>query len=130
MPPGRGHRRLRGLPCGTGLGAGAKRVCLSYARHLQTAGAGLRSSAEPVVDTTSDFAELVLAVPGVAAKLERRRRKERTTRRREIRPRAETQRSGLINLGIITGPFGPFSNSHYAGTTVKPGDGHDALEKP
>jgi DNA invertase Pin-like site-specific DNA recombinase len=31
-----------------------------------------------VVDTTSDFAELVLAMLGVAAKLERRRIKERT----------------------------------------------------
>jgi DNA invertase Pin-like site-specific DNA recombinase len=42
------------------------------------AGAGLRSIAEPVVDTTSDFAELVLAMIGVAAKLERRRIIERT----------------------------------------------------
>jgi DNA invertase Pin-like site-specific DNA recombinase len=51
------------------------------ARDLQKAGAGLRSLAEPVVDTTSDFAELVLAMLGVAAKkLERRRIKERTAR--------------------------------------------------
>jgi DNA invertase Pin-like site-specific DNA recombinase len=48
----------------------------------KTAGAGLRSLAEPVVDTTSDFAELVLAMLGVAAKLERRRIKERTARGR------------------------------------------------
>ena len=48
---------------------------LVIARDLQKAGTGLRSLAEPVVDTTSDFAELVL---GVAAKLERRRIKERT----------------------------------------------------
>ena len=46
---------------------------LVIARDLQKAGAGLRSIAEPVVDTTSDFAELVLAMLGVAAKLERRR---------------------------------------------------------
>ena len=52
------------------------------ARDLQKAGAGLRSIAEPVVDTTSDFAELVLAMLGVAAKLERRRIKERTARGR------------------------------------------------
>ena len=52
------------------------------ARDLQKAGAGLRSLAEPVVDTTSDFAELVLAMLGVAAKLERRRIKERTARGR------------------------------------------------
>src|SRR5450631_1783895 len=55
---------------------------LVIARDLQNAGAGLRSIAEPVVDTTSDFAELVLAMLGVAAKLERRRIKERTTRGR------------------------------------------------
>ena len=46
---------------------------LVIARDMQRAGAGLRSIAEPVVDTTSDFAELVLAMLGVAAKLERRR---------------------------------------------------------
>jgi DNA invertase Pin-like site-specific DNA recombinase len=50
---------------------------LVIARDLQKAGAGLRSLAEPVVDTTSDFAELVLAMLGVAAKLECRRIKER-----------------------------------------------------
>jgi DNA invertase Pin-like site-specific DNA recombinase len=55
---------------------------LVIARDLQTAGAGLRSLAEPVVDTTSDFGELVLAMLGVAAKLERRRIKERTERGR------------------------------------------------
>jgi DNA invertase Pin-like site-specific DNA recombinase len=52
------------------------------ARDMQRAGAGLRSLAEPVVDTTSDFAELVLAMLGVAAKLERRRIMERTARGR------------------------------------------------
>ena len=55
---------------------------LVIVRDLQKAGAGLRSIAEPVVDTTSDFAELVLAMLGVAAKLERRRIKERTARGR------------------------------------------------
>lgn len=55
---------------------------LVIARDLQKAGVGLRSLAEPVVDTTSDFAELVLAMLGVAAKLERRRIKERTERGR------------------------------------------------
>ena len=55
---------------------------LIIARDLHKAGAGLRSLAEPVVDTTSDFAELVLAMLGVAAKLERRRIKERTARGR------------------------------------------------
>jgi len=52
------------------------------ARDMQRAGAGLRSIAEPVVDTTSEFAELVLAMLGVAAKLERRRIAERTARGR------------------------------------------------
>jgi len=55
---------------------------LVIARDLQKAGAGLRSIAKPVVDTTSDFAELVLAMLGVAAKLERRRIKERKARGR------------------------------------------------
>jgi DNA invertase Pin-like site-specific DNA recombinase len=55
---------------------------LVIARDMQRAGAGLRSLAEPVVDTTSDFAELVLAMLGVAAKLEHRRIKERTARGR------------------------------------------------
>jgi DNA invertase Pin-like site-specific DNA recombinase len=55
---------------------------LVIARDIQRAGAGLRSLAEPVVDTTSDFAELVLAMLGVAAKLERRRIVERTARGR------------------------------------------------
>src|ERR1700736_2576948 len=48
------------------------------ARDMQRAGAGLRSLAEPVLDTTGDFAELVLAMLGVAAKMERRRIAERT----------------------------------------------------
>jgi DNA invertase Pin-like site-specific DNA recombinase len=55
---------------------------LVIAHDMQRAGAGLRSLAEPVVDTTSDFAELVLAMLGVAAKLERRRIMERTARGR------------------------------------------------
>ncbi|HUZ67707.1 MAG TPA: recombinase family protein, partial [Beijerinckiaceae bacterium] len=63
---------------------------LMIARDLQNAGAGLKSIAEPVVDTTSDFAELVLAMLGVAAKLERRRIKERTAR-----GRAEAKAKGV-----------------------------------
>jgi DNA invertase Pin-like site-specific DNA recombinase len=55
---------------------------LVIARDMQRAGAGLRSMAEPVLDTTSDFAELVLGMLGVAAKLERRRIAERTARGR------------------------------------------------
>ena len=55
---------------------------LVIARDLEKAGAGLRSLAEPVIDTTSDFKELILAIFGIAAKLERRRIIERTTRGR------------------------------------------------
>jgi DNA invertase Pin-like site-specific DNA recombinase len=56
---------------------------LAIAREVQRAGAGIRSLAEPFLDTTSDFAEIVFAILGVAAKLERRRLFERTARGRE-----------------------------------------------
>ena len=46
---------------------------LVIARETQRAGAGIRSLAEFFLDTTSDFAEIVFAILGVAAKLERRR---------------------------------------------------------
>src|SRR5690242_12730338 len=49
---------------------------------MQRAGAGIRSLAEPYLDTTSDFAEIVFAILGVAATLERRRILERTARGR------------------------------------------------
>src|SRR5215472_278989 len=55
---------------------------LVIARDMQRAGAGIRSLAEPYLDTTSDFAEIVFAILGVAAKLERRRILERTARGR------------------------------------------------
>ena len=55
---------------------------LVIARAMQRAGAGIRSLAEPYLDTTSDFAEIVFAILGVAAKLERRRILERTARGR------------------------------------------------
>jgi DNA invertase Pin-like site-specific DNA recombinase len=54
----------------------------TIAGEMQRASAGLRSIAEPIVDTTSDFAELVLAMLGIAAKLERQRIAERTARSR------------------------------------------------
>ena len=63
---------------------------LVIARDMQRAGARLRSLAEPVVDTTSDFAELVLAMLGVATKLERRRIAERT-----VRGRADAKAKGV-----------------------------------
>src|SRR5215831_10641209 len=55
---------------------------LIIAREMQRAGAGIRSLAEPYLDTTSDFAEIIFAILGVAAKLERRRILERTARGR------------------------------------------------
>ena len=55
---------------------------LVIARDLEKAGAGLRSIAEPLIDTTSDFKELILAIFGIAAKLERRRIIDRTARGR------------------------------------------------
>ncbi len=55
---------------------------LVIARELGKAGAGLRSLAEPLIDTTSDFREVILAIFGVAAQLEGRRIKERTLRGR------------------------------------------------
>ena len=55
---------------------------LVIAREMRRAGAGIRSLAEPYLDTTPDFAEIVLAILGVAAKLERRRILERTARGR------------------------------------------------
>jgi DNA invertase Pin-like site-specific DNA recombinase len=55
---------------------------LVIALEMQRAGAGIRSLAEPFRDTTPDFAEIIFAILGVAAKLERRRIIERTARGR------------------------------------------------
>jgi DNA invertase Pin-like site-specific DNA recombinase len=55
---------------------------LVIACGMQRAGAGLPSLAESVINTTSDFAELALAMLGVAVKLERRRIMERAARGR------------------------------------------------
>jgi DNA invertase Pin-like site-specific DNA recombinase len=52
------------------------------AREMQRAGVDIRSLAEPFLDTTSEFAEIIFAILGVAAKLERRRLLERTARGR------------------------------------------------
>jgi len=55
---------------------------LVLARDMQRAGAGLRSLAEPALDTTSEYAEIVLAVMGCAASLERKSIRARTARGR------------------------------------------------
>ena len=49
---------------------------LAYA--VKEAGAGFRSIAEPMVDTTSQFADVIIAVLGVAASYKRHRITERT----------------------------------------------------
>jgi DNA invertase Pin-like site-specific DNA recombinase len=64
---------------------------LVIAGDKQRTGAGLRSIAELVVYTTSDFAEAVLAMLGVAAKLERRQIIERTSR-----GRADARAKGVV----------------------------------
>jgi DNA invertase Pin-like site-specific DNA recombinase len=69
----------------------ARTDLLVIARDMQSAGVGVRSLAEPVVDTTSDFAKLVLAMLGVAAKLERRRIMERAAR-----GRADAKAKGVV----------------------------------
>ena len=50
------------------------------ARDMRHARAGLKSLAETAVNTTSDFADVVLVILGVSAKLERRRILDRTER--------------------------------------------------
>jgi DNA invertase Pin-like site-specific DNA recombinase len=50
--------------------------------EMQRAGADIGSVGEPYLDTTSDFAEIVFAILGVAEKLERRRILERAARGR------------------------------------------------
>lgn len=47
-------------------------------REMQKTGAGLRSLAETYIETADDFAEVVLAILGVVAKLDRRRILDRT----------------------------------------------------
>ena len=68
---------------------------------MQRAGAGNRSLAEPYLDTTSDFAEIVFAILGVAAKLERRRILERTA---EGRSRAKAQGTHMGRPPSLTRP--------------------------
>lgn len=51
---------------------------LVLARDMQRAAAGPRTLAEPALDTTPDFSEIILAALGVAAKLHRKRILENT----------------------------------------------------
>lgn len=54
------------------------RDLLNILHDVKEAGAGFRSLNEPIVDTTSELADVVLAVLGIAAKWERARMIERT----------------------------------------------------
>src|SRR3546814_1206026 len=54
------------------------RDLLNILHAVKEAGAGFRSITEPLVDTTSQFAEVVIAVLGIAASYERQRTTERT----------------------------------------------------
>ena len=55
------------------------RDLLNVLHEVKEAGAGFRSLNEPIVDTTSELADVVLAVLGIAAKWERARMIERTS---------------------------------------------------
>lgn len=54
------------------------RDLLNILHAVKEAGAGFRSIAEPMVDTTSQFAEVIIAVLGIVASWERQRITERT----------------------------------------------------
>ena len=54
------------------------RDLLNILYAVKEAGAGFRSIAEPMVDTTSQFAEVIIAVLGIVASWERQRITERT----------------------------------------------------
>lgn len=55
---------------------------LVLARDIQRTGAGLHSLAEPALDMTSEYAEIMLAVIGFAASLKRKNIRARTARGR------------------------------------------------
>jgi DNA invertase Pin-like site-specific DNA recombinase len=63
---------------------------LIIAREMQRTGLASGRFAEPFLDTTSDFAEIVFAILDVAAKLEHRRIKER-----KVLGRAEAKAKGV-----------------------------------
>lgn len=79
------HRALKALEHGDMLVVVAvdrlardTRDLLNILHEVRQAGAGFRSLAEPIVDTTSELADVVIAVLGIAAKWERARIIERT----------------------------------------------------
>ena len=55
---------------------------LTIARDLRSAGASLRSLAEPLIDTGSELGDVLLALLGILASMERGKIKERTARGR------------------------------------------------
>jgi hypothetical protein len=86
---------------------------LVIAREMQRAGAGIRSLAEPFLDTTSDFAEIVFAILGVAAKLERRRILERP-RAAGLMPKPRASNSGASRSSPRTSRKRPVAASKRA----------------
>ena len=59
------------------------RDLLNILHAVKEAGAGFRSIAEPMVDTTSQFADVIIAVLGIVASWERQRIVERTAAGRD-----------------------------------------------
>jgi DNA invertase Pin-like site-specific DNA recombinase len=95
---------------------------LIIAREMQQARAGIRSLAESFLDTTSDFAEIVFAILGIAAKLERRRILERTAR-----GRADARAKG-VKIRPETHPRpAPAARGRQA---ARRGRGNPALDRP
>lgn len=71
------------------------RDLLNILHAVKEAGAGFRSIAEPMVDTTSQFAEVIIAVLGIAASWERARITERTAAgRTQAKARASSSGAG------------------------------------
>jgi|SRR6516164_6597307 hypothetical protein len=86
---------------------------LVIARDMQRAGAGICSLAEAFFDTTSDFAEIIFAILGMAAKLERRRILERIARGRPT-PRPTASNSAASRFSPHTSRRRPASASNVA----------------
>ncbi|MEG8048235.1 recombinase family protein [Sphingomonas aerolata] len=70
------------------------RDLLNILHAVKEAGAGFRSIAEPMVDTTSQFAEVIIAVLGVAASYERHRITERTAAAGRVQAKARGVKFG------------------------------------
>lgn len=74
---------------------------------MREAGAGFRSIAEPMVDTTSPFAEVIIAVLGVAASYSRNLDPQRRHRRPACR--ASANRAAADSTHHALGQRGPYA---------------------